>query len=243
MTIVVFLGSGDAFSAGGRFYSSLLVIDGDQVFLVDVGPTTPLALRRVGILPNRISHIFLTHTHGDHIAGLPFLFLEYQHRFHRDSPITIVGAPGTSEYVENITTAMYSSLAKENRRFEVNYQSINEKAYRFALTTARSFPMTHELHSRGFRFEFKGGKILAVTGDTEWNDNILSLSDGADLLVIECSFFDKDVPGHLSFKSLEKNICRLNSQRIVLYHLGQDVLDKESELHIEIAKDFMELKF
>ncbi|MHA2230942.1 MAG: MBL fold metallo-hydrolase [Candidatus Hodarchaeales archaeon] len=241
MTKIIFLGSGDAFSAGGRFYSSLLVIHDDTTFLVDIGPTTPLALRHAGISFEKIDHIFLTHTHGDHLAGLPFLFLEFQYRVARDSPITVVGASGISKYAEGIVSGMYASLAKENRRFVVEYQNIDDQPYNFASTTVLGFPMAHEPYSRAFRFEFDG-KTLAVTGDTEWNDNIATLADDADLLIIECSFFNSDIPGHLSYKSLERNLLSINNRRTLLYHLGQDVLERKEKLHFDLAEDFLELE-
>lgn len=241
MTKIIFLGSGDAFSAGGRFYSSLLVNHDDTTFLVDIGPTTPLALRLAGISLEKIDHIFLTHTHGDHLAGLPFLFLEFQYRVARHSPITVVGAPGISKFAEGIVSGMYASLAKENRRFAVEYQNIDDQPYDFASTIVRGFPMAHEPYSRAFRFEFDG-KTLAVTGDTEWNDKIATLADDADLLIIECSFFNIDIPGHLSYKSLEKNLPSINNRRTLLYHLGQDVLERKEKLHLDLAEDFMELE-
>jgi ribonuclease BN (tRNA processing enzyme) len=241
MTKIIFLGSGDAFSAGGRFYSSLLVIDDGQAFLIDVGPTTLLALRRSGISVDQIDHIFLTHTHGDHLAGLAFLFLEFQYRIARNRPITIIGASNIAKEVEKVISAMYASLSKENRRFAVEYQNIDDQPYRFASGVAHGFPMAHEPFSRAFRFELSQ-KTLAVTGDTEWNDNLAPLAQGADLLVIECSFYNLDIPGHLSYKILEEKLSIANNQRILLYHLGQDVLEHQKEIRFEIAEDLMEIE-
>ncbi|MFX0112914.1 MAG: MBL fold metallo-hydrolase [Candidatus Hodarchaeota archaeon] len=241
MTKITFLGSGDAFSAGGRFYSSLLVNNDGKTFLIDVGPTTSLALRQIGISFEQIDYIFLTHSHGDHLGGLPFLFLEFQYRVNRKTPITIVGAPGISEYAENVVSTMYASLSKENRKFAVRYQSINGQPYHFAAGKVEGFFMTHELYSRGYKFEL-GGKAIAVTGDTEWTNNIIALANNADLLIIECSFFDRNIPGHLSYKTLEEKLPLVNCKNVILYHLGQEVLDRQGELRFELANDLMEIQ-
>jgi ribonuclease BN (tRNA processing enzyme) len=241
LTKIIFLGSGDAFSAGGRFYSSLLIENDGKAFLVDVGPTSPLALRRIRVPFDQIDHIFLTHSHGDHLGGLPFLFLEFQYRISRKTPITIFGAPGISKYAENVVNTMYASLSKENRTFDVKYQSVYDQPYHFAAGKVESFPMTHESYSWAYRFEL-GGKVIAVTGDTEWNSNIIALADDADLLIVECSFFDRNIPGHLSYKTLEEKLPLVNCKNFILYHLGQEVLDHQGEFCFELANDLMEIE-
>ncbi len=240
MTNLIFLGSGDAFSAGGRFYSSLLIVHENEKILVDVGPTTTTALRKLNVSFNEISYIFITHSHGDHVAGLPFLFLEFQYRVPLKPPITIVGAPGIEGKLENLTETMYESLSKSDRRFQTKYLTLENRLI-FDSFSVEGFPMSHEPLSLGYRFHF-GNKILAITGDTEWNMNIPKLAEGADLLIIECSFFDLNVPGHLSYRTIDKRLNSLKNDRTLLYHLGQDVLKHTTDIKLELAQDFMEIE-
>ena len=70
MVEITFLGTGNAFCPTGRLHS-LVLIDGNM--LVDAPPTVIPQLRQHGISPAVITDLFITHWHGDHIFGLPFL--------------------------------------------------------------------------------------------------------------------------------------------------------------------------
>src|ERR1700754_841738 len=92
LTIV---GSGDAFGSGGRFNACFMVEAGERTVLLDFGASSLVALRAQNIDPNRIDAIVLSHLHGDHFGGLPFLLLDYQLLARRETPLLIVGPPGT----------------------------------------------------------------------------------------------------------------------------------------------------
>jgi ribonuclease BN (tRNA processing enzyme) len=104
------LGCGDAFGSGGRNQSGYLVETSDRLFLLDCGPTTLLAMKRVGFDPRRLDAIFLSHLHGDHFGGIPFFFIEYLHQTPRDKPLHIAGPPGTEEKVCELFQLMYGTV-------------------------------------------------------------------------------------------------------------------------------------
>src|SRR6266481_82908 len=88
---VTFLGTGDAFASRGRFQSGyLLEGDGHRV-LMEAGPTVLCALKRANIDPASIDLLLISHLHGDHFAGLPFLILDYLWESHRRTTLTIAG--------------------------------------------------------------------------------------------------------------------------------------------------------
>ena len=72
---VQFLGSGDAFGSGGRFQTCVLLSSADGQLLLDCGASSLIAMKRLGIDPSTIEAVVLTHLHGDHFAGIPFLIL------------------------------------------------------------------------------------------------------------------------------------------------------------------------
>src|SRR5260221_691992 len=88
-----FLGSGDAFGSGGRFNTCFHVTAAATSFLVDCGASSLIAMRRFGVDPNRIATVFISHLHGDHFGGLPFLILDAQFS-RRLAPLTVAGPPG-----------------------------------------------------------------------------------------------------------------------------------------------------
>ena len=73
---VTFLGSGDAFAGGGRFQACLHLAGGADPLLLDCGATTLVALKRADIDPSSVGFVALSHLHGDHFAGLPWLILD-----------------------------------------------------------------------------------------------------------------------------------------------------------------------
>ena len=49
----------------------------------------------------------------------------------------------------------------------------------------------------------RGGKVLSYSGDTEWTDALIPIADGADLFIIECYDYSRDVTGHMNFAAPE----------------------------------------
>src|SRR3990170_3900454 len=90
---LTFLGSGNAFAAGGRYWSSFLA---NARYLFDAPPTLLPHLKRLGMPLTGIEVIFISHFHGDHFMGLPFLFLEYVYLTERRDDLFIVGLPGAA---------------------------------------------------------------------------------------------------------------------------------------------------
>src|SRR4051812_49034518 len=73
-----FVGCGDALGCGGRF-NTCFHVSGETVnFLIDCGASSLPALKRLAIARDDIDLILITHFHGDHFAGVPFLLLDAQ---------------------------------------------------------------------------------------------------------------------------------------------------------------------
>jgi len=108
---VTVLGSGDAFGSGGRLHSAHLVESAAATFVVDCGTTVLQGLTRADVDPEKVDFVCLSHLHGDHFGGLPFLFMDYMYESRRRRPITIYGPPGTQERVEALFGALYQRQA------------------------------------------------------------------------------------------------------------------------------------
>src|SRR5258708_29610500 len=92
---LTFLGSGDAFGSGGRLQTCMLVEGEGRRWLLDCGATSLVALRRAGIDPATIDAILISHPHGDHFGGVPFVLLDGQ--FRRGAPPPLVARPPPGE--------------------------------------------------------------------------------------------------------------------------------------------------
>jgi ribonuclease BN (tRNA processing enzyme) len=235
------LGCGDAFGSGGRNQTGYLVEASDRLFLLDCGPTTLLAMKRAGFDPGHLDAIILSHLHGDHFGGIPFFFVEYLYQKPKDNPLTIAGPPGTEERVRKLFGIMYGSgqSAKEipPTRFEVlmpeQMQSVNG-------IDVFPFRVPHQTHdiSLGLRVGYEGKQIL-FSGDSAWTDVFIVHARGVDLFLCECSFYREQPGMHVNYFTLQANLSRLGCKKLVLTHMGEEMLTRRNELAAISAEDGM----
>ena len=233
------LGTGDAFGNGGRFQTCFLLEDGGEIMLVDCGATSLTALKASGFEPNDVGAVVLTHLHGDHFGGLPFLVLDGQFR-RRERPLEIAGPPGTRERVEAAMELLFPGSVDAARRFELRFTELAyESATQVGPASVRAIPVEQPgTPACALRVEY-GGRVLAYTGDTAWTDALVPLVRGADLLVAEAYFLDRAVPYHLDYATLRANADRLDCKRILLTHMSPDMLARRGEAEFECAHDAM----
>ena len=103
---VRFLGTGDAFGSGGRFQTCIHLESGASQILLDCGASSLIAMRRFGVDPQAIDAVILSHLHGDHFAGVPFLILDGQFK-RRARPLLVVGPPGVEARVTTTMEALF----------------------------------------------------------------------------------------------------------------------------------------
>ena len=93
MSEVLFVGTGDAFGAGGRRQSAVLVRGERGTLLLDCGATTGSGLGELGVDRDEIETILVSHFHGDHFGGIPLLLLAALYQDNRKHAIHIAGPP------------------------------------------------------------------------------------------------------------------------------------------------------
>src|ERR1700744_3626168 len=121
---VTFAGSGDAFGSGGRYQACIhLRAPGHAPALLDCGATSLSALRACGLDPGEIGTVAITHLHGDHFGGLPFLILDGQFR-RRTSPLRIIGPPGTTARLTSAMETLFPGSSSVSRRFDVEVSEL-----------------------------------------------------------------------------------------------------------------------
>lgn len=234
-----FVGSGDAFGNGGRFQTCFWLEGAGESLLIDCGATTLTALKAAAIEPNDIGAVVLTHLHGDHFGGIPFLVLDGQFR-RRERALTIAGPPGTRERVEAAMELLFPGSVGASRRFEIEFVDLHERApVAVGPATVTAVPVEQpDTPACALRVEY-GGRVVAYSGDTPWTDGLVEIAAGADLFVAEAYFFDRRVPYHLDYATLHANRDRLRCRRLVLTHMSPDMLARQSEAEWECARDGM----
>jgi ribonuclease BN (tRNA processing enzyme) len=240
--VLRFVGSGDAFASGGRFNACLYIDGGAEPLLLDCGATTLVALKQGAIEPAGIGWIALSHLHGDHFGGVPFLVLDGQFSGRR-KPLVIAGPPGTPERLEQAFETLYPGSAHAEREFEVEFATLTHGVQReFGAAMITPYEVQHGGGATPYalRVEY-AGKVISYSGDTEWTDVLVEVAAGADLFVCECNFFERQVPGHLDYRTLADNRDKLDCKRIVLTHMGEEMLAHVDEVDVEVAQDGLEL--
>jgi ribonuclease BN (tRNA processing enzyme) len=241
---VTVLGSGDAFYAAGRCHAAFLLETSSTRFLVDCGPTALLGLKRQGLTSADIDTVLVSHLHGDHFGGIPFLLLECVFEAPRKGPLTVLGPPQTRSRIEDVYRGLFKELAARELPFE--YQCIEvQPGERKQLGEIEIVPF-RTLHQRsdislGFRIAVEGKTIL-YSGDTGWSEDLVALSQGVDLFICECTYFDRRVDFHLDYPRLAANHHRFGCHRLLLTHVGRQVLAHREEVELEIAEDGMVLE-
>lgn len=217
---ITFLGSSNAFAAEGRYWSSFLV-DGKYVF--DAPPTLLPHLKQLGVPLNDIEVIFLTHHHGDHFMGVPFLYLEYMYMTKRAKDLYIVGPPGVEAWMEDFADRCYPNISRDAGYRRIYVDAVPGKELAAGDVTFAAVPMCHvseHMDAMGYRVKLNG-KTVAYTGDTMYCDEVYHLAEGADVLVADCTYIEGTGPEHMGLEDLKKIRKKLPLETtIVLTHLN-----------------------
>src|SRR5262245_34081470 len=240
---VTVLGSGDAFGAGGRFHSAYLTEVPGATFLLDCGPSILQAAKRFGWDLGKLDAVLLTHLHGDHFGGVPFLFMEYRYESPRTRPLAIYGPEGTERRVKALFAALYERTASEPMPFPVEYHElVSGQTVQLGGARVTPVPVHHvpELTAFGYRVEAEG-RTLLYSGDTAWTEELAAHARGVDLFVCECSTFETRLDIHISYPEIAERAQALGCRRLVLSHLGKEPLRRLGELSLECARDGMTL--
>jgi ribonuclease BN (tRNA processing enzyme) len=224
------VGSGDAFGSGGRYQTCIALAEEAQAaptVLLDCGATTMTALREQGIDPNEIRTVLVSHLHGDHFGGLPFLILDGQFR-RRTEDLTVIGPPGTGSRLDAAMETLFPGSSQVKRRFEVRVlEHVHGQAQAVGDWHCTPFEVEHASGAPAYALRVDGPtSSMAYSGDTEWTDTLLQASDGVGLFLCE-GYSPTPVRWHLDLEALSAHRQRLTCQRLVLTHPSPSALESD----------------
>lgn len=216
--------------------------------LVDCGSGTLIQLVRAGKSYKEIDAVFITHKHPDHFADLMPLIhaLLATPGFKREKDLHIIAPEGFREYYEKAV----ASVLGRPKDFSVQLTEIEAKLDLgpFNVLTAKT---VHSADSIAYRFE-NGGRSVVFSGDADYDQEIISLSEGADLLIADCSFPDSmKAKGHLSAKECGLVAQKAEVKKLLLSHLypaGTPEIERVKESRevfdgeVLLAEDLMEIE-
>lgn len=235
---VQFVGTGDAFGSGGRLQACIYVDGPEGSYLLDCGCSSLIGLRRCNIAVDQIDTVIISHLHGDHFGGIPFLLLDGKYLSRRTRPLTIIGPQGLQAQVEAALDALYPGTLNDGVDFPLTYLELTANSVlQHGSLEIRAWQMRHGGSNRALGLQVSGnGKRIAYTGDTEWTENMVPLAAGADLMICECFQYDQPIPSHLDYMTLLANREQLDCRQIVLTHAGEEMLQQD-DLEFPLAYD------
>src|SRR5437868_13495865 len=236
-----FIGCGDALGSGGRANTCFHVTGESVNFLIDCGASSLPAMKRLNVVRDAIDLILITHFHGDHFAGLPFLLLDAQFT-RRARPLVIGGSRGIETKLKAAMEVMFEHSSKTQQRFELSIVALEpEETRSFGGVTVTPYPVVHGESGGPFlayRIETEG-RVISYSADTEWTETLIPAARDADLFIAEAYYYDKIVKNHLSLKTLEAHLGAINAKRLILTHMSDDMLGRLDRLPYSAAKDGM----
>jgi ribonuclease BN (tRNA processing enzyme) len=236
------VGCGDAFGSGGRANACFWLDTGAATVAIDFGATSLVALKRMGLDPNRIDAILISHLHGDHFGALPFLLLDAQFDSRRETPLTIVGPVGLRERLTAAQEVFFPESSKNKWRFALDIVELPcGTPLQVAGISVVSFEVVHPSGAPATALRLTDGKrTLAYSGDTSWTDRLVDTAAGADLLIVECYRMASAPANHLDLETLDDKRAALGAGRILLTHMSDEVLSEAAAIEAkgyEVARD------
>ncbi len=135
-----------------RHLTSVLLRREGDLFLFDAGEGTQVSLRRLNLRWKKINAVFISHTHADHVTGLPGLLM-LSSQVDRDEPLFIYGPPRIAEYVESSRKVLDMYVNYEIVVREIDAPCVCHEREGFRI---RAFPLRHTKPCVGYVLEEDG---------------------------------------------------------------------------------------
>lgn len=178
-----------------RAQACIAVVTPEHFLLFDVGSRSPMRIAEAALPMNRLSGVFLTHFHSDHIAALPDVNLTTWIRG-RKSSLPVYGPQGIDSVISGFNQAylldrQYRSAhhgdtllppsAGPMQAVEIATDGI---AWQDDLLTVTAFSVEHApIHPAvGYRIDYRGRSVV-ISGDSNASDSLFAAAQGADLLL------------------------------------------------------------
>jgi ribonuclease BN (tRNA processing enzyme) len=244
MSEVVFVGTSDAFGAGGRRQSAVFLGIRSGGVLLDCGMTTGTGLAQLGIERDAIDAILVSHFHGDHFGGIPLFLLAALYEDARRHPLRIAGPPGIERRVRALAAALSHGIEDREWTFEIFFDELHPgHPVAVGPVRAQSFQTVHqpEANPHGLIVE-AGSHLVAYSGDTGWFDRLPSRVAGADLFICECTYHSFAFDYHLNHRLLVEHKPEFDCGRMVLTHLGEEMAHRRGQCEFETADDGLRIR-
>ncbi|MDI6641082.1 MAG: MBL fold metallo-hydrolase [Elusimicrobiota bacterium] len=245
MIEIIFLGTSASVAGSKRDNTSLLITDGTEKFLIDCSGSPVYKLANIRQNFKLINKIIFTHTHPDHVYGLPSL-IHSQYRVRNQ--VTIWGSSITVKFLKKLLST--HKLIDKKKFPEICLQRVsgarNETLFDSEKIKISCFSVHHAPESIGLKFIFKQiGKTVVYSGDTAPAETLIEAAKNADCLIHDCLSPEKffiQYPilrtEHTSSLDLGRIAKVAQVKNLIPIHLTVEVKYSKQELINEIRKNY-----
>jgi len=173
------------------------------------------------------------------MGGLPFVFLHYCYIEPRTRALEILGPESLDKRTLQLFKAMYPDAASVPLPFELIFTSLqSDTPHSGNGLKIEPFRVPHLENppSLGYSLELDGRRIV-YSGDSGWTRELALHAKGADLFICECSFYESEAPYHLNYPTIVEKLADCGARRLILTHIGREVLEKDDQFELEFARD------
>jgi ribonuclease BN (tRNA processing enzyme) len=231
------IGSGTGVIKKERKGPSFLLTVKNKKLLFDCGWGCPAGLLETDINPNKLDHIFITHSHADHLTSLMPLLQSmlimsgYYPKKAKRGDLHIHGYPGFKKDYFQLRKMM---IPEKITGFKVKvYEYANDKR-KFNDFVVQSTRVKHVTYFPSVAFKITHqGKSFVYGGDCAYDENLAKFASKANLLLADCSIhpqaFEKHgpYPTHLSPLEIGLIAKKADVKKVVLFHLYDLATDKQ----------------
>lgn len=231
------LGSGTGVPNGERNSAGYFVETADARVMLDCGAGTVHALARYALPWERMTHLFVSHFHVDHIGELAALFFAFRHGLStvRNEPLTVMGPLGLDRVMTGLKQALGLNLFDTRFPIELRMLAPGERAGLGPDTILSVAKTPHTDESLAVRID-SGGWSVCYTGDTGDSEELVKFFSETDLLISECSFrARREGVAHLSIGEAASLASQAGARRLVVTHFYFDVNDDELKRELELG--------
>ena len=193
--------------------------------LIDSGNGTLYRLAISGCSIFDIDIIIYSHLHPDHVSDL----LPLLHAFKWDpcrpkglKEVKLLGPKSIIDYYSVLNDFFGKSISSEKNIFKIEEHVMENDKKTIDDISFITKRVPHSKDSIAYRIEYEGVSLV-YSGDTDFNDSLVSLSKNCNILIIECSLpSNKKSTGHLTPSKIEQIVKRANPRKVLLTHIYPD---------------------
>ena len=238
------LGSGAALPTAARHCSAQVVNVNGFRMLFDCGENTQTQIRVYRQRMQALSHIFITHLHGDHFFGLPGL-VSSMHLCGRSERLDIYAPQGVQAAMEMMIQTSASHIGFEIHYHELTHTKGSEMVFENSLCRVYAFPLIHSVPTYGYVVEeiprgVNPARRYAYCTDTVYTETIVPYIKKVNLLCIESTFDNAFAPLaaeklHCTTSQAATLAVKSKAQQLLITHISSRYKEPQKLLNEAMA--------